>query len=68
VHTVEGQANFHAYMIAGEPPLPTFAPWGLGSDPYDVATADQAKFCAVGEAAGPLPAAPLPVTALPAWP
>jgi hypothetical protein len=64
VHTVEGQANLHATMIAGEPPLPTFAPWGLGSDPYDVATAVQAKFCAVGEEAGPLPATALSSTAL----
>ena len=55
VHTLEGAANFHAYMIAGEPPVPTFAAWGFGDDPYDTATASQARACAPGEAPGPLP-------------
>lgn len=56
VHTAEGRANVHATFIAGEPPLPSFAPWGFGSDPYDVAEALQTRACARGEAPGPPPA------------
>ncbi|MFT4977436.1 MAG: hypothetical protein ACI8S6_003341 [Myxococcota bacterium] len=35
VHTIDGAANLHAHLIAGAPPLETYAPWGLGRDPLD---------------------------------
>ncbi len=35
VHTAAGRANLHAFMIAGQPPLETYAPWTLASDPYE---------------------------------
>ncbi len=55
VHTRDGLGNIHAYVISGEPPLAVFAPWGLGMDPYDRATAWQARACGPGEEPGPLP-------------
>jgi len=38
VHSAAGRANLHAFMIAGEPPLETYAPWTLASDPYERVT------------------------------
>lgn len=38
VHTAEGAANLHAFLIASDPPTETYAPWGFGTDPLDVAT------------------------------
>lgn len=35
VHTRSGQANLHGFLIAGDPPQATFAPWGFGDDPMD---------------------------------
>ncbi len=35
IHTLHGGANVHGHSIAGEPPIPTLAPWSLGSDPLD---------------------------------
>lgn len=35
VHTAAGRANVHAFVIAGHPPLDTFAPWTLASDPRE---------------------------------
>ena len=36
VHTAEGAANLHAFVISAEPPVETYAPWGFGKDPHDV--------------------------------
>ena len=55
VHTRDGAANIHAYVIAGEPPQPVIAPWGIGLDAYDRATAWQVRACRVGEAPVALP-------------
>jgi hypothetical protein len=38
VHTVEGAANLHAFLIAGEPPVSAYAPWGWGGDVLDSVT------------------------------
>jgi hypothetical protein len=38
VHTAAGRANLHAFVIAGDPPLDTYAPWTLASDPYERVT------------------------------
>jgi len=38
VMTHTGGANLHGSMLAGEPPVRTFSPWGLGADPLDVLT------------------------------
>jgi len=38
VHTAEGAANIHAFLVAGAPPVETYAPWGFGHDPHDRAT------------------------------
>ena len=38
VHTREGAANIHAYLISSRPPVETTAPWGFGKDPHDVVT------------------------------
>lgn len=38
VHTAAGAANFHAFLVAGQPPVETYAPWGFGDDPLDVVT------------------------------
>ncbi len=35
VHTAAGFANLHASVVAGQPPVPTYAPWTLASDPRD---------------------------------
>ena len=37
VHTREGAANLHASLIAGDPPIETYSPWGFGSDSLDAA-------------------------------
>ena len=34
-HTGEGFANLHAYVVAGDPPIETYAPWSFSSEPYD---------------------------------
>ena len=36
VHTIQGRANFHSYMISGFGE--TYVPWGWGSDPHDTVT------------------------------
>ncbi len=38
VHTAAGAANPHAFLIAGDPPVETYAPWTLADDPYDTVT------------------------------
>jgi hypothetical protein len=38
VHTAAGAANAHAYLVAGKPPVETYAPWTLANDPYDEVT------------------------------
>lgn len=38
VHTVDGAANLHAFVISADPPVETYAPWGFGADPHDVVT------------------------------
>tara|TARA_B100001093_G_scaffold447150_1_gene451890 strand:- start:25 stop:1572 length:1548 start_codon:yes stop_codon:yes gene_type:complete len=35
VHTAEGQANYHSYMISNRPPLSTMTPFGWGTDDWD---------------------------------
>lgn len=35
VHTVEGQSNYHAFMISNVPVIPTYTPWGVGWDDWD---------------------------------
>ncbi|RME20231.1 MAG: hypothetical protein D6798_20895, partial [Deltaproteobacteria bacterium] len=37
VHAPRGGANIHASMIAGQPPIETYAPWTLSREPYDSA-------------------------------
>ena len=36
VHTASGLANLHAFVISGQPPVETYAPWSFGRDPLDV--------------------------------
>jgi len=38
VHTRDGAANAHSFLVAGDPPLPVFSPVGWGTDPYDTVT------------------------------
>ena len=38
VHTAAGAANAHAYLVAGRPPVETYAPWTFAGDPYDEIT------------------------------
>ena len=35
VHTAHGGANLHAYLVAGEPPTETYAPWSFSNEPYE---------------------------------
>ena len=35
VHTSQGAANFHAFVISQAPPVETYAPWGFGFDPLE---------------------------------
>ncbi len=37
VHTIDGRANYHSFMISNSPPIRTVAPFGLGHDPWDTA-------------------------------
>lgn len=37
VHTIEGRANYHSYMISHEPPIPVVSPFGWGYDDWDQA-------------------------------
>jgi len=46
VHTAAGGANLHAFLVAGDPPVETYAPWTLADDPYDVITVERA--CGAG--------------------
>lgn len=50
VHSRTGAANLHASMIAGRPPVESYAPWTWSSDPYDTATLWRGCRGAVGEA------------------
>jgi len=34
-HSAAGRANLHAYLVAGTPPLETYAPWTLADDPRE---------------------------------
>ena len=36
VHTAEGFANLHAFVISGEPPVETYSPWSFSSEPYEI--------------------------------
>ncbi len=38
LHTAEGLANYHSYLVAGDPPQETYAPWTLADDPRERAT------------------------------
>lgn len=38
IHTAQGAANLHAFLIAGQPPIPAYAPWGIGRDPQESVT------------------------------
>jgi hypothetical protein len=35
VHTADGAANLHANVVAGHPPVETYAPWSLSREPLD---------------------------------
>ena len=35
VHTIEGTANYHSYMISNRPPIQTMTPFGWGYDAWD---------------------------------
>ena len=35
VHTRQGGANIHGFMISDQPPMPVIAPWSFGRDPQD---------------------------------
>ena len=35
IHTAEGLANYHSYMISNRPPVPTMTPFGWGTDAWD---------------------------------
>ncbi len=35
VHTAAGHANLHAFVVAGSPPVDSYAPWSLATDPRD---------------------------------
>lgn len=35
VHTREGAANVHAFVLSARPPVESYAPWGLGGDALD---------------------------------
>ncbi len=37
VHAPEGAANIHASVISDQPPVETYAPWTLSTEPYDTA-------------------------------
>ena len=41
VLTYDGRANLHGNMLAEEPPIRTFSPWGIGRDPLDWLTMRQ---------------------------
>jgi len=34
-HTAEGFANLHAYVVAGDPPVETYAPWSFSDEAYE---------------------------------
>lgn len=34
-HTRDGFANLHAFVVAGDPIVETYAPWSFSSEPYD---------------------------------
>ena len=36
VHTAQGFANLHAFVIAGEPPIETYSPWSFSDEPYEI--------------------------------
>ena len=42
VHTASGAANLHSFLVAGDPPVDTYAPWTFADDPYDVITIERA--------------------------
>lgn len=35
-HTASGFANLHAFVVAGDPPVETYAPWSFSNEPYEV--------------------------------
>lgn len=35
VHTRQGAANVHAFVLSARPPVESYAPWGLGGDALD---------------------------------
>lgn len=35
IHTAEGLANYHSYMISNRPPIRTMTPFGWGTDAWD---------------------------------
>lgn len=36
VHSAAGAGGLHAFLVAGDPPVQTFAPWTFADDPLDV--------------------------------
>jgi len=34
-YSMAGAANFHSFLISTRPPLETYAPWTIATDPYD---------------------------------
>jgi hypothetical protein len=49
VHTANGRANLHAFMVSGQPPLETYAPWWFGRDALDTVTLERS--CGPGSGA-----------------
>lgn len=41
IHSAEGAANLHAFVVAGDPVIETYAPWTFARDPYDRVTLDR---------------------------
>ena len=35
MHSIEGRANYHSYMISNRPPIQTMTPFGWGYDAWD---------------------------------
>lgn len=35
VHTADGRANLHAFLVAGDPPVETYAPWSVSEEPFE---------------------------------
>lgn len=47
-HTTDVAGHVHAHVISADPPVEVYAPFGLGSDPYDTVTLSVRVPCAAG--------------------